>query len=367
MVLQGLKDATFLGWTFGVLLIKSPKGVPEPAVRKSPFTVFLLILFFLNLLIRFDFYMTHTINLKGQSMVEKFLVLSLLVGESCFDCYFRANLVLRSKLVIRFLKTLETDMKKFAPTLQLPDTDRKEWVFSERLVWSTLIFHFTAGAFTTYWASYVLAWSSSKSGGFLILRVLPETLYAIIFYFLGEVPVICSISVAFSIVIVCTFHVLWIFYDFCESLDQQIGIHNAKADQDLSFAKHHLGELDFSLFSVAANALQQQRQKQEPLGTDKLIGKLEHLKLVCGLYDKVCGPLVLGLIVRAVYVLISTANSILLYENPDGSLEKTAKHYLDMFLFPTEIIQLWLLPLGTTFKRKVPKSMICMHYIIALE
>lgn len=249
-------------------------------------------------------------------------------------------------------------MKKFGSSLVLPANEKKDWKVNERLVWSTLLFHFVAGILETFWFSRVL---NGYQHGRLLLFFLPESLHVTLFYFLGELPLTCSISVTFSLVIVTTFHVLWIFYDFCDTFQKQIEIYNEQVPFDhqsqMGFVSQTFGEVsDFSVFSVATTVVKIQKQNRTPLGIDKMMGKLEHLKLVCGQYDKICGPLLLGLIVRAVYVLISTANSILLYDNTRGDeLSKRAKHWLDLFIFFTELVQLWLLPMGALFRNKINK------------
>ncbi|CAL8133697.1 unnamed protein product [Orchesella dallaii] len=360
MVLQGLKHFMFLGWISGAIRIKSPKGVPEAVPKKHPFSLLFLILLITNMIIRLDFYLIlRNSSPKEESAVTRFLYFSMLIGESVFDIFFRSTLLLRSKLVVRFLKTLEADMKKFAEYIHLSERDRKGWKFCARLIHLSLLFHLVSGALNTNWVSKILSYSG-KRGSFL-LKFIPEPLYIILFFVIGELPILFSISFAFATVIVTTFHLLWIFYDFCESMEEQVLAYNGK--ENLALVKTHLGELD-SVFSVTATAIKMQNEEDgeprkrrlvigEPMSVDKLVGKLEHLKLICGQFDKVCGTILLGLIVRAVYVLVSSANSILLYSNPENMAERKAKYILDLFLFIMEISQLWLLPLGYMFKTKV--------------
>lgn len=360
MVLQGLQHSIYLGWCSGVLLLKSPRGAPEPFQKKHPLTLLFLLIYLLNLFFRLDFYLLQNSALQNESSVTKFLDLSFLVGETCFDLFFRLTFYFRSKLLVKFIKGLESDMKKFAPSLQLSSKDRNSWKLSVRLVWAILIFHVVAGILVTVWFSNVLTTPFLPfAPATNLLYFLPNSLRSILFYFLGQLPLTCSISVAFSLVVVTTFHILWIFYDFCDTLEEQICIYNGMVEQEtttqLGFAEQALGKVQpFSVFSVAAALKRPTPEKSgKPLGMDKLVGKFEHLKLICGQYDKICGHLLLGLIVRAVYVLISTANSILLYDNPNSVTEKRLKHVLDLFVFPTELAQLWLLPMGAAFRSKM--------------
>lgn len=349
MVLQGFKWFSYLGWFSGILLLKSPRGLPSPFQKKHPFTIFIILVYLLNLLFRIDFYSTQLVNLREESMVATFLDLSLLIGETCFDAFFRLTFFLRSKLLVKFLKALEADLKKFGPSLNLSEKEESDWKFSKRLVWATLLFHTISGIISS------ICFSRAIKPNISFLDFLPESLHTLLYYFLGELPLTCTLSVTFSLVLVATFHILWIFYDFCETLQDEIIIYNAAFEKETQwgFAKQTLGELDFSVFSVTASVIQQKDQDKKPIGKDKLISKLEHLKLVCSQYDKFCGHLLLGLIVRAVYVLISTANSILLYDNPKKDSYKDGKHWLDVFTFITELGQLWLLPMGAAFSKKI--------------
>jgi hypothetical protein len=194
------------------------------------------------------------------------------------------------------------------------------------------LYHGIGAVITSIWVATVVSKDSR------LLGFIPSAVYPVIFFLFGAIPLTCSFFVSFAFVVSTTIHIKCIFEDFCNYFEEQISLHE---EQVLNPMKRDLGEI----YSI-------QNSSKMMGSNDQILSKFEHLKLLCSQYDKICGPLLLGLLVRAVFVLISSANTILLY-NGSVNEKKRITLFLNVYHFVTEMSQLILLQLGYRMHRKV--------------
>lgn len=341
MVLEGFSSALYVGWVSGVLPLKSPKGPPTPSPMKSVHTVATFLGYVVMTLLWVDFHIRHlkVLQKDKDNSVEKFLSLSLFIGASIFDLYFRLCFLLRVKIVARFLKALETDMVKMTPFTRLVSPEgRRTWNNYKNLIFVVHTYHCLGAVITSLWVAALIP-DDTKLLGFI-----PKSVYPIIFFLFAAVPLVSSFFVSFSLVICTTSHIEWVFADFCKFFEEQIDHHE---QQLLNPMKRDLGEI----YSITGS------KTNKNVGSNAdVLNKFEHLKLICSQYDKICGPLLLGLLVRAVFILISSANTMLLYDGAHGAEHKRIKLILNVYHFVTEMSQLVLLQLGHVMQSKVNKK-----------
>jgi len=332
MVLKGFSKSTFFGWFTGALLLKSPRGIPAQFVRKSPYTVFIIALNAVTAIVSIDFYIQYSSATQSQPMLTRFLNYSVVLAYIVFDIYFRLCFFFRAKLVPRFLKALENDMNKIS--LPFSHYEEKNWKFYNRLIWFIDSYHYLGAVIKTLWISQVLP------NAYLLGFIPPIMYYVVYFVFIGILQAASTLTSA-AFVVITTFHVLWVFEDFSYDVEEQIRIHDGEKPRlNANYVIAFLGDVKGMSETPGTSQF-----------TKKLLSKFEHLKMLCNMYDKICGPLLLGLMVRAVFMLISCANSIMLFQGENG--ESIIKYYMDIFNFFVELSHLLFLEMGALVHRKV--------------
>ena len=335
MALDGLCLPKFLGWITGLLFVRKPWGDYVFTSYLHPYTIFALSINIVFGLLWKDFYSAFYPTLKGQPLTRKLLSLSGTAGFHFFYAYTRWVYLLSAKRMSRLVQSLTKTLNGIKPSGRV-------WFWGVRSLWFLLLFQ--TGLALTYACSFYQTSQSddqavSQSSIFFPRQKRPWW-YFIIFFSLATFPVAISIYFTFGFIFILTLGILRVFDEFCKSvadiygsdcnLLQRSGVNQQEHEQRrknsdtfiINMMDHTESNMNTSDADLSVAIIRDRFRAADTSDSSmlemkaELLERFEKVKDIFDQYDMIVGPLLLGMLVRNVFVVINDVTAIVINWNP---------------------------------------------------
>ncbi|CAL8074389.1 unnamed protein product [Orchesella dallaii] len=300
------------------------------------------------------------------SLTERIMAEAVVLVTVIFDIYFRFNFYRLSTRLVELLKALE--YPKYKPLNAL---FRKCWKSHKISLWILAVPRYML-AFTIVCAYAAMTVSYPDSAFFI-----PRYWYFVLFTMFTAVPHVTSVIFAYDLIVITTFHMLWTFEDYCAHLEDHIykgyflrkrlslnptpslrSLQIPVGDQQDGYLHQKQRKTSAKRFSLATpnefRNLKRLSDAEEGKGFEKMsfncfVERFDWIRGLTEKYDRVMGPIILGVVVRCVFSIVHSVNSIMLKSGEQVFL-KTWYHVL---LLLVEASQLVILKLGSEVHERI--------------
>lgn len=325
----------------GNIFVKRPWGLPKYSCMCHPHFIYSIILNGCNAFLWYDFYYKITSELlEEHSLVDKILFVALIISFNFFDVFFRVVLIIYRKQIPKLLVELET--VKFAQVHNDFEKCRKFYCLFRLLL---LLPRLVCPVIILCWYYQNVPAKSS---------ILPNTTwYYISFFIFAEIPIMLSIIFIYDLILVTTFCIIRTFEDFARSTHEAI-ISRCHLFSETGSSQNFSIEQKNGISPTPSFVVINDADSIQAVTKDGL-RKFENLETLSKKYDRVIGPLIFGIIVRSVFMIVHSANSLLFAEPVMESRKQGfIKDAFDVLMLIIELSQLLtLLQLGSEVVNRV--------------